>query len=448
LPLIKLDEMYLERNIDKELLNWKEEIGRKPLLVRGARQVGKSSSVRKLGESFDSFLEVNFEEHIRVHSLFEGDLTPQILCENLSIMFDMEIVPLKTLLFFDEIQACLPAISSLRFFYEKLPELHVIAAGSLLEFALAEIPSFGVGRIRSIIMYPFSFDEFLYGMGHIKLLEKKRKANIENPLAVPIHKKLLELLKKFLIIGGMPEVVKKYVTQNDLRGCQRILDDLISSIQTDFTKYKDKVPSSRIREVFESVVHQAGGKFVFKKVSQTLNLLQIKEALELLIMAGLVIPVTHTSANGIPLGAEVNTKKRKMILLDTGIFQRLMQLDISELLFTNEFNLVNKGGIAEQFIGLEILKNASCFNQTELFYWHREALNSNAEVDYLIQKNNDILPIEVKSGLKGSMNSMFLFLKEKNVNYGIRLSLENFAEYEKIKVYPLYAYTNIVDLVF
>ncbi len=436
--------MYLKRNIDKELSGWKAAAERKPLLVRGARQVGKSSSIRKLGESFDSLLEINFEEHKKVHSLFEGDLTPQVLCENLSVMFDMEIVPGKTLLFLDEVQACIPAISSLRFFYEKMPELHVIAAGSLLEFALEEIPSFGVGRIRFIHMYPLSFDEFLLGTGHVKLLELKMKASAQNPLTIPIHEKLLDLLKKFMIIGGMPEVVEKYVIHNDIRECQRVLDDLISSLRTDFSKYKNRVPSSRILEVFESVVHQAGGKFVYNKASQNLNTLQIKEALELLIMAGLVIPVTHTSANGIPLGAEVNPKKRKMLLLDTGIFQRLLQLDISELLFSNEFILVNKGGIAEQFIGLEILKNASCYNQTELFYWHREALNSNAEVDYLIQNKNEIVPLEVKSGLKGSMNSMFLFLKEKNARYGCRLSLENFTEYEKIQVFPLYAVANIL----
>ena len=131
--------------------------------------------------------------------------------------------------------------------------------------------------------------------------------------------------------------------------------------------------------------------------------------------------------------------------MDTGIFQRLMQLDISELLFSEDFKLVNKGGIAEQFVGLEILKNASCYNQTDLFYWHREALNSNAEVDYLIQKQNDIVPIEVKSGIKGSMNSMFLFLNEKKAKYGCRLSLENFSEYENIKVYPLYAFANSLD---
>jgi len=445
LGLFFFNEMYIERNIDQELLNWKEEWERKPLLVRGARQVGKSSSIRKLGENFDSFLEINFEELKRVHSLFEGDLTPQVLCENLSVMFDKEIIPGKTLLFFDEIQACIPAISSLRFFYEKMPELHVVAAGSLLEFALMDIPSFGVGRIRSIYMHPLSFDEFLSGMRQGKLLELKRKANAQNPLATPIHEKLLDLLKRFLIIGGMPEVVAKYVTRNNLRECQRVLDDLISSFRTDFAKYKDRVPSIRIREVFESVVHQAGGKFVYTKASQNLNILQIKETLELLIMAGIVIPVTHTSANGIPLGAEANPKKRKMLLLDTGIFQRLMQLDISELLFSDEFKLVNKGGIAEQFIGLEILKNESCYTQTELFYWHREALNSSAELDYLIQKQDEIVPLEVKSGTKGSMNSMFLFLKEKNARYGYRLSLENFNEYDRIKVYPLYAYTNIID---
>lgn len=437
--------MYLTRKIDKELLLWKDENERKPLLIRGARQVGKSSSVRKLGEHFEYFLEINFEENKKVQSLFEGELTPQLLCENLAVMFDTTIESGKTLLFFDEIQACIPAISSLRFFYEKMPGLHVIAAGSLLEFALSEIPSFGVGRIRSMFMYPLSFDEFLDGIGQEKLKEMKSRADSQNPVVLPLHDKLLSYLKKFLVIGGMPEVVKKYVEKNDLKECQKVLDDLIISFRADFAKYKNKVPSLRIKEVFESVVLQSGGKYTYSKASQNLNILQIKEALELLIMAGLVIPVTHTSANGIPLGAGANPKKRKMLINDTGLFQRLMQLDISELLFSDNFGLINKGGIAEQFIGLEILKNGSCYQQSELFYWHREALNSNAEVDFLIQKQTEIIPIEVKSGTKGSMNSMFLFLKEKNVKQGYRLSMENFSEYENIKVYPLYALANILN---
>lgn len=436
--------MYLERNIDRELTSWKAEKNRKPLLIRGARQVGKSSSVRKLGEGFEVFLEINFEEHRRVQALFAGDLTPQLLCENLSVMFDKEITPGKTLLFFDEIQACIPAISSLRFFYEKMPELHVVAAGSLLEFALAEIPSFGVGRIRSMYMYPMSFDEFLVASGQDRLLDLKSKANPGMPLEDPVHWKLLELMKRFIVLGGMPEVISSYVSENDMRKCQLVLDDLISSYRTDFAKYREKVPFSRIREVFESVVHQAGGKFVFTKASQNLNIGQVKEALDLLILAGLVFPVTHTSANGVPLGAEVNPKKRKMLLLDTGIFQRIMHLDISEVLFSEDFNQVNKGAIAEQFIGLELIKNFSCYDRAELYYWHREALNSNAEVDYLIQKNGEIFPVEVKSGSKGSMNSMYLFMNEKGVEFGYRLSLESFTKYDKIKVYPLYACANLL----
>lgn len=206
----------------------------------------------------------------------------------------------------------------------------------------------------------------------------------------------------------------------------------------------NNIPSIRIRDIFESVVHQAGGKFVYAKASQNLNTSQIKETLELLIMAGLVMPITHTSANGIPLGAEVNLKKRKMLLLDTGLFQRLLHLDISEILFSNEFKLINKGNIAEQFVGLEMIKNSTCFQQTELFYWHREALNSNAEIDYIFQKQNKIVPLEVKSGTKGSMTSMHLFLKEKKAMFGYRLSFENFAEYQQIKVCPLYALANIL----
>jgi predicted AAA+ superfamily ATPase len=436
--------MYLRRNIDQVLLNWSKELSRKPLLLRGARQVGKSSAVRELSKYFDNFLEVNFEEQKQVHSLFSGDLSPKELCENLSVFYNTQIVPGKTLLFLDEIQSCIPAISSLRFFYEKYPELHVIAAGSLLEFALSELPSFGVGRVRSLFVYPFSFDEFLSASGEEMLIKAKQGVSAKQPLNEVIHYKLLDYLKKFLVIGGMPEVVAKYIEEGKLLECQNILDDLIISFKADFTKYKKIVPFSRISEVFESVAQQAGGKFVFTGAATMSNYKQIKEALDLLIMAGLVIPVTHSSANGIPLGAESNSKKRKMLIFDTGVFQRLMGLNISDILFEKRFEMVNKGSIAEQYVGLELLKSSSSFQQQNLFYWQREKLNSNAEVDYLIQKQDKIIPIEVKSGKQGSMQSLFLFLKEKKSDYGIRFSLENFSVYDNIMVYPLYAVSDFV----
>ena len=438
-----MNDKYLKRSIDAKLLAWSKENGRKPLLVRGARQVGKSSAVKCLGGNFKYFIEVNFEEHKQAHKIFEKDLSPRGLCENISAMYNIPIIPGETLLFFDEIQACLPAISSLRFFYEQCPELHVIAAGSLLEFALSALPSFGVGRVRSMFMYPFSFDEFLSACSQHQLLKAKHNASVEKPLIEPLHDKLMDYIKRFIILGGMPEVVSCYVHNNDILACGRVLDDLIISLEADFTKYKKRVPSTRILEVFESVARQSGSRFAYTKAAVDTTVYHVKNALDLLIMAGLVIPVTHSSANGIPLGADKNIKKRKMLIFDTGILQRIHGLNIAEILFSDKFEMINKGAIAEIFVGLELQKYDSCYRNDELYFWQREALNSNAEVDYLVQCGNDILPIEVKSGKSGSMQSLHLFLKEKKPAYGIRCSSENFAAYGNIKVVPLYAVDSI-----
>ncbi len=439
-----MENTYFRRIIDDELLRWSRQKQRKPLLLRGARQVGKSSAVKELAKQFETFVSINFERLRTIHHLFESDLEPRRLCEQLSAFLNIPIIPGKTLLFFDEVQSCPAAISSLRYFYEEYPELHVIAAGSLLEFALEELPSFGVGRIRSIFMYPFSFDEFLEARGLSLLKEAKGKASPEMPLPEPIHQKLQEELKKFLVLGGMPEVVKEYVINSDILACQQVLDDLIISLQSDFSKYKQRVPSSRLQDIFESAAQQSGNSFVYSRVSTEANQKQVKEGVDLLVKAGLLIPVYSTAANGIPLGAEINPKKRKLIFLDTGLLQRILGLKISDILFANDFSSINKGAIAEQYAGLELLKSASCYElQQRLYYWQREKLNSNAEVDYLIQEEEKIIPIEVKAGTKGSMQSLHLFLGEKNVEKGIRTSLENFGRYGNIDVYPLYALRNI-----
>ena len=437
---------YINRLIDIELENWRNSDSRKPLLLRGARQVGKSSSIRKLGEKFEYFLEVNFEKDINVKNLFAtaDNLQPQTLCDKLSLLKETPIIPGKTLLFFDEIQSCLPAISSLRFFYEDYPELHVVAAGSLLEFALEGIPSFGVGRIRSLFMYPFSFSEFLTACDNHLLRNTIEHATQDKPLDEIIHKKALEYLRIFLIIGGMPEVVATYLSEREMFKCQHVLDDLMITLRADFEKYKQRVPALQISTVFDSVVKQAGKKFVFSKTGQEYSHYQIKQALEMLKMAGLVIPIIHTAATGLPLGAEINPRKQKMLLLDTGILQRLNDLNLSDILLGNNLELINKGSIAEIFVGLELLKNASCYVPQQLYYWQREQRNNQAEVDYIIQKEGKIIPIEVKSGSSGKMQSMHLFLKEKQAEYGIRISLENFTQYDKIKVFPLYAVGNIV----
>lgn len=441
-----MKDIYLKRNIDSELLKWKDSEWRKPILLRGARQVGKSSTVREFAKNFDFFVEVNFERDIQkydIKAMFEKGFDPKQICEDLSLSYKIPIEPGKTLLFLDEIQNCIPAITSLRYFYEDYPELHVIAAGSLLEFALQELPSFGVGRIRSMFLYPFSFDEYLRTIDRNLLADALKKASPGEPLSAPIHKLCLECLIRFILIGGMPEVVATNARGGSLLECQQALDDLTLSLYADFSKYKERVPASRLREVFTSVMHQTGGKFTYSHASQDANRLQIKEAVELLELAGIIYPVTHTSANGLPLAAETNAKFRKYIPLDTGIYQRFLHLDLAQLLTAEKLEQINKGALAEMLVGLEILKSAPCTSPLHLYYWQREKPGSAAEVDYVVQRGTDIVPVEVKSGTKGSMQSMFQFLTEKGYPYGIRCSMENFGTYQNIKIYPLYAASKI-----
>lgn len=437
--------MYLRRTIDEELLKWKFAEKRKPLILRGARQVGKTSSVKNLAQHFNYFVEINFDESPSFSMIFQKNLSVFEVCEQLSVLTNTPIVAGETLLFLDEIQSCIPAISMLRYFYEKMPKLHVIAAGSLLEFALADIPSFGVGRVRSIYMYPLSFTEFLMAQGENLLLEQLNKANVSKPLSEPVHQKIINQNKKFLIIGGMPEAVSIYVNSKDLLEVQRVLNDLLISVQADFAKYKTRVPLARLVEVFNAIAQQVATKFTYSYPNATLNNLQIKEAIELLKMAGLVYAVTHSAANGFPLGAEINPKKTKYLIFDTGIFQRILGLNIADLLINDDFNAINKGHIAELHVGLELLKAESCYQKTDLYYWQRDAKNSQAEVDYVCQFNNAIVPIEVKAGTKGSMQSLYLFLKEKKLPQGFRISLENFASMEQVNILPIYAIQNLID---
>ena len=436
---------YFNRKIDLSLLQWSNEKNRKPLMLRGARQVGKTSAIRNLGKTFKYFVEINFEnkDHAVAKMVFARHSEPHIICSELAVLFGKPIVAKETLLFLDEIQCCTDAIASLSFFYENFPELHIIAAGSLLEFAMEEIPSFGVGRIDSMFMYPFSFSEFLCAAGYETWLKIIENATPEKPVSEPVHEKIVEQLKIFLIIGGMPQVVAEFVKTHSFLNCQKILNSLLVSFRNDFAKYKKRIPAARINEVFSSISQQAEGKFVYEHVSQNLKNEQVKKSLELLRMAGLCYQVTHSSADGVPLGAKINPKIRRIIPFDTGIYQRIVNLNISNILLAPHLDTINKGTVAEIFVGCELKKNASCYADDELYCWVREKKNANAQIDFIVQSGETIVPIEVKSGKQGKMQSMWVFMKEKNAKYGIRTSLENFCKYHNINVYPLYAIGNI-----
>ncbi len=435
----------MKRLIDAELILWKEEKKRKVLLVRGARQVGKTYSIKKLGEKFDSFIEINFEEHPPIKSFFDKALNPNEICEKLSIYFGVNIIPEETLLFFDEIQACPNALRALRFFYEKMPDLHVAAAGSLIEFTISEIPSFGVGRIRTLFMYPMSFCEFLTATGEDRLNKLVMMSSPDNPVDPVIHEKILEKLKIFQITGGMPEVVKTYISEKNFSSCQLIIDEIITTLFDDFAKYKNKSPVLRLQEVFTSIVHQSGNKFKYANISSSGSHQGYKNALELLVKAGLAYKINHTAARGLPLAAQIDTKKFKVLILDSGIYQRILGLDLSEHILEPFNKLINKGDLSEIFTGLELIAAHSPYSRPTLFYWHREARSSNAEVDYVISRNTRIFPIEVKAGTRGQMQSLHLFLKERSLEKGLRVSHENFANYDKIITMPIYAVRNILQ---
>lgn len=434
----------MKRSIEAHLLGWKNGPKRKPLVIRGARQVGKTFSVRQLGGTFDHFLEVNFEKDRRIASLFAGALEPKQICEKLSAYYEVPVKPGSTLLFFDEIQACPDAIRSLRFFYEEFPEIHLIAAGSLLEFALAEIPSHGVGRLSNLFMHPLSFEEFLLNLGHESLLQRIHTASATNPLDDIFHQKLLDILRIYLIIGGMPEVVGHYLEERDITACQHILDDIILTMRDDFAKYRKRAPLGRLDEVLHAIPFQAGNKFKYASIDATVKSALYKDALDMLLQAGLVHRIIHTDARGIPLGAQVKANMFKTILFDVGVHQRIQRNDITPLLLAQNDKEINRGGIAEVFVGTELVKHAPSHLPPALYYWHREAKSSNAEVDYIIQKGTEIIPVEVKSGSKGQMQSLHLFLAERNLPVGIRVATENFAQYGTIMTVPLYAVSRIL----
>ena len=448
---------YFRRHIDDKLQEWKNAPRRKPLLIRGARQVGKSTAVRELGKTFKYFVEINLEKQPMLRDLFPENIDVKKTCEKLSGTLAIPIVAGETLLFIDEIQTSKEAIMSLRYFKEDYPELHVIAAGSLLEFMLEELPSFAVGRIRSLYMYPFSFDEFLMAQELDLTIKLKNQASCEDPLPSAAHINLVDQLRSFYLVGGMPAAVTEWIETRSHLEVSHIHRDIIDTYQDDFAKYKKRVSPVVLRQVLRSVALQVGQKFVCAQVMPDTRSSVIKEALHLLSLAGLVHPVTHTAANGLPLGAEVNNSFTKYLFFDLGVMQTMLDIPAADILTANEVDFVNRGGTSEMFAGLEMLKYYDCFSTAELHYWQSMEKKSQAEVDYVMAHGGKVLPIEVKASTQGSMQSLWIFLRSHSLHNAIRTSLENFGQfyyYDKaaddaerhVEIIPLYALSNLYSV--
>ncbi|MGM9707780.1 MAG: ATP-binding protein [Prevotella sp.] len=459
--------MYFKRNIDQYLSEWKDNQRRKPLLVRGARQVGKSSSIRHLGESFDYFVEINFETRPEFRQIFIDNKNVTDIVSRLSMLVGIPIVENKTLLFLDEVQSCPEALHSLWAFKEDMPKLHVVAAGSLLEFTLKKMPSFGVGRIRSVFMYPMSFDEFLYASGYGHWVEAKSKATYSAPLPPELHDALVREFRSFLIVGGMPASVSAWIESHDYLQCTEELEDIQQTYYDDFAKYSEKIDPQLLRNTLRSVVMQIGSKFVYSKVDGGYRTEDVKRALQMLSDAGIIKAVQHSAGNGLPLGAEINCKYKKYNYLDSGLLLRVLDLELGSaqpltemILIGAAEELVNKGKVTEMVAGWEILKSLSPRTSHDLYYWENTSEGATSEVDYLISRDMIVIPVEVKAGVTGKMKSLRLFMRRKHLLLGKRCSLENFVCIEftdnnddiypglkkQIQIHPLYSLSTLLNL--
>lgn len=426
----------MKRIIDWHLDAWKNSPKRKPLLLRGARQIGKTYAVRQLGKNFESFVEINFELIPEAKNIFEKDLQPDRILLELSLLSQKDIEPGKTLLFLDEVQAAHKSILALRYFYELKPDLHVVAAGSLLDFAIEEI-GMPVGRVSSLYVYPLSFMEFLAATNHSKFI---KTILAETELSDALHGNLLNLLAQYLVIGGMPEAVKAWVETKDPRASYESQNSLIDTYRQDFAKYAKKHQIPYLEVFLEQIHYFIGKQFKYSAIHGEYKKRELAPCLQLLKKANVVHQITHTSGHGLPLGAEANLDKFKLIWLDVGLSQTLLGLDITSWFLNPDKELINRGTIAEAFVGQELLVYSSPKTKTNLYYWKRESPGSLAEIDYLYDFQGKVLPIEVKSGHGSTLRSLHKFLEEHtNAKIGWRLWSGNYVFHENIASKPLYA---------
>ncbi|MFH1128130.1 MAG: AAA family ATPase [Candidatus Omnitrophota bacterium] len=362
----------MKRDIERDLFNWKERKDRLPLLLRGARQVGKSYIVEEFGKkAFKNLVVVNFEFRPELKQCFTT-LDPIEIINKLQLLMGEAIEAEKTLLFLDEIQECPNAIMALRYFKEKYNKLAVIGAGSLVEFALNNSNfRMPVGRVQFIYLEPLSFGEFLTASGNEQLRHYLGQIRLSSVFDDAVHQKLMDLLRVYLIVGGMPAVVKEYLESRNFLNCQRIQNSLLQTYRSDFGKYAKSSEHKYLQKVLDEAPRLAGNRIKYSNIDADSKSRDIKQALNLLKLTGIIYPVYATSASGLPLEAQVNEMKFKLNFLDVGLMQNACGLQ-AELTLTNDFIQINSGAVTEQFIGQELRAHSDCYLQRGLFFWARD----------------------------------------------------------------------------
>lgn len=435
------------RQLEEHLKKWKNDPFRLPLLFRGARQVGKSYLAETFGrEHFESFVSVNFEANPEYCACFET-LDPQEIISKMELISGQLIVPGKTLLFLDEIQNCPRAITAIRYFKEKMPLLHVIGAGSLLEFAFQKGEySFPVGRVEPVYVRPLSFQEYLIANNALQLPKALEQASLASPLSKAIHEHFSKLVRQYFLIGGMPAPISIFLKTQSFLKAQEMQAIILEVYQSDFSKYAKERDHKFLRVLFEKIPLFIGQHFKPAKLDPEAKTADLRKAFASLAKAGIVLPVYATSGAGIPLKAHQKENSLKALFLDIGLIQQVHQVD-KEKIWTEDLTLLNAGALAEQFVGQELLALGEIYQTKDLFFWEREKQGSEAEVDYLITVGSNIIPIEVKAGKTGKMRSLKLFLEEKKAPLGVRISQSPLSLENKILSIPFYMVSHIDRLV-
>ncbi len=426
----------MKRDFEKTLAEWNAKPVRKPLVLRGMRQAGKTWCVREFAATFykDAFLEVNFEFSDRWHPVFDGDLDPARICDELEMLSGQRVRGGKTLLFLDEIQLCPRALASLRYFRERVPEIPVIAAGSLLDFVLDGI-QFPVGRVQFADLHPLSFTEYLEATGNAPLAALLKEPPRKLPDAV--HARLLDEVRTYSIVGGLPECVKARADGVGLSEIRQIQRDLVIAFEQDFAKYPQQMDASILREIWRAATASVGRQIAYAALSREHTGNTNKKALDLLSKARLVKVSRAAASAAIPFDLDA-APRIKPFAGDIGLYQTMSGRPVEEALHERELLAIYNGALAEQFVAQEL---AASFGPDEPHWWKRDAKNAQAEIDFMVALHGRAQPIEVKSGAAGRLKSLHQFLIETPASPdAVVLSSAPFGEIpeQRLRFLPIY----------
>jgi len=414
----------MKRFMEHQLRHWLQKSRRKPLIIRGARQVGKSTLVQNFArEQHLKLAEVNLEKHPDLDDIFATNDLDMILPE-LELLAETNLRQQNTLLFLDEIQSAPKAIAALRYFREEMPQLPVVAAGSLLEFVLSKHHfSMPVGRVEYLHLGPMSFQEFLLAAGDDILSSYLENFHMQRSLPQTAHRKLLQRQRQYLYIGGMPESILAFCETGGMLETKDVQRSIAQTYQDDFAKYSREPGLGRIHTVFNAITRIAGEKVKYANISREDRAKDLKQAIDLLIKARLLLPVYHSHCAGIPIKSGINKKIFKLFFLDIGLLNYLNGLEWPQISTLDERSLLNEGKLAEQFVAQHLAYRFAGREPPELFYWLREGKTGNAEVDFVLSSGKTIVPVEVKAGKSGSIKSLQQFAVDRKAAITCRFDL-------------------------